>query len=257
MSTFLIGEAAELVGITPTALRYYEDIGLASAPSRGANGYRVYDDADVARLRFIAGVKGLGLPLADVKAIADASDVDDCSTVAHQVVELVAVRLAQTQTRIGELVALAAQLQTVAAHLADAPSAGPCGDACPCVSTDGVPAADGRTLVPLTRADDATTDGEPIACSLGAADVPDRVADWQALLALATGRESLPDGGVSLTFAGDADLATRVARLAAAEQQCCSFFTFTLHLTAGETRLDVEAPADAADVVAALFGGSG
>ena len=62
--------------------------------------------------------------MADVAELVTAYDVEDCSTVAHQVVELVAVRLAETQTRIGELVALAAQLQTVSARLADSPDLG-------------------------------------------------------------------------------------------------------------------------------------
>lgn len=53
-----------------------------------------------------------------------AYDVEDCSSVAHQVVEMVALRLAETQTRIGELVGLAAQLQGVSARLAEAPTAG-------------------------------------------------------------------------------------------------------------------------------------
>jgi hypothetical protein len=37
--------------------------------------------------------------------------------------------------------------------------------------------------------------------------------------------------------------AARVAALAAAETECCSFFTFTLTVTAGGLILDVEVPA--------------
>ena len=109
--TYRIAEAADLVGVPATTLRYYEDIGLMPAPGRRANGYRVYEERDLARLRFISATKNLGIPLADVKALAAAYDVEDCSSVAHQVVELVAARLAETQDRIGELVALAGQLQ--------------------------------------------------------------------------------------------------------------------------------------------------
>ena len=101
--TYRIAEAADAVGVPATTLRYYEDIGLMPAPGRGPDGYRVYADTDLVRLRFITAAKNLGIPLADVKALAAAFDVDDCSSVAHQMVELVALRLSETRTRISEL----------------------------------------------------------------------------------------------------------------------------------------------------------
>jgi len=107
--SYRIAEAASLVGVAPTTLRYYEDIGLLAAPARGSNGYRAYDEDDVARLRFVTAVKNLGIPLSDVRELVAAYGVEDCSTVAHHVVETVAARLTETQERIGELVALAAQ----------------------------------------------------------------------------------------------------------------------------------------------------
>ena len=251
--SYRIAEAADVVGVPATTLRYYEDIGLMPAPGRTPNGYRVYDEGDLARLRFITATKNLGIPLADVKALAAAYDVDDCSSVAHQVVEMVAERLSETQSRIGELVALAAQLQDVSARLAAAPTGGSCGDDCPCTTVTMEPGRTARTFVPLTLRpvhDDAP---EPIACSLPPGAVPDRVTDWQGVVARATDRQPV-DGGVSLTFPSDDDLAAQIAGLAAAEQRCCPFFTFTVRLTTGQLRLDVQAPADAADVVAAMFG---
>jgi DNA-binding transcriptional MerR regulator len=285
--SYRIAEAAGLLGVAPTTLRYYEDIGLVDKPSRGSNGYRAYDEDDLARLRFVTAVKNLGIPLSDVRELVEAYGVEDCSTVAHHVVEMVTTRLAETQDRIGELVALAAQLQTVAARLADAPAGTPCGDGCPCATAATGPLPDGRTLVPLTRRPDRPTSdrpagggappeagaarvveprpgptggetdpgvtGTPVACSLTAAEVPGRVTDWQALTARAVHREQI-DGGTALTFAADAGLAAEVARLAAAEQECCEFFDFTVRLTTGQVRLEVRAPADAVDVVTAMFG---
>ena len=92
-----------------------------------------------------------------------------------------------------------------------------------------------------------------IACSLDGADVPGRVVDWQALVPRATSREPIT-GGVALTFDASPELVADVARLAAAEQDCCAFFTFTVRLTTGRVRLEVQAPPEAADVVAAMFG---
>ncbi|WP_255354803.1 MerR family DNA-binding protein [Cellulomonas sp. Leaf334] len=205
-------------------------------------------------MRFITATKNLGIPLADVAELVKAYDVEDCSVVAHHVVEMVAVRLAETQTRIGELVALAAELQTVSVRLAGAPTSGPCRDGCPCATAAPEPLADRRTFVPLTRAPVvAAPDGPVIACSLDAGSVPDRISEWQALVARAVSRESIT-GGVALQFAASPELVAEVARLAAAEQDCCTFFTFTLTMTTGQVRLEVQAPQDAADVVAAMFG---
>jgi DNA-binding transcriptional MerR regulator len=252
--SYRIAEVADLVGVPATTLRYYEDIGLMDQPARGSNGYRSYADADVARLRFITATKNLGIPLTDVAELVKAYDVEDCSTVAHQVVEMVAVRLGETQTRIGELVALAAQLQTVAARLSEAPTSGACGDGCPCATAAPEPLADRRTFVPLTRSPAVAAPQAPaIACSLDAGAVPDRVSDWQAVIARAVHREPI-SGGVALELVASPELAAEVARLAAAEQDCCTFFTFTLRMTTGRIRLEVRAPDEAADVVAALFG---
>jgi hypothetical protein len=49
-------------------------------------------------------------------------------------------------------------------------------------------------------------------------------------------------------------LTVELARLAAAEYACCSFFTFTLTIGPAGVRLTVTAPPDAQPLVTALFG---
>ncbi len=61
-----IGQAAELSGITPKTIRYYESIGLIAAAPRTDGGYRSYGDNDVAFLRLIQRARGLGFSVADV-----------------------------------------------------------------------------------------------------------------------------------------------------------------------------------------------
>jgi len=90
----------------------------------------------------------------------------------------------------------------------------------------------------------------PIACTLTATGQAVRVDQWRALLHGAA-REPV-DGGVRISL--DAELAGQVAALAAAEQQCCAFFDFTLRLTGGRLWFEVRAPADAAPLHAELFG---
>ena len=62
-----IGELAERSGIEPTAIRYYERIGLMPAPARNPSGYRDYGDDAAARLSFIRAGQSIGLTLGEIR----------------------------------------------------------------------------------------------------------------------------------------------------------------------------------------------
>jgi DNA-binding transcriptional MerR regulator len=64
-----IGELAREFGLNPKTLRYYEEIGLLPPPERAENGYRLYDDANRQRLRFISQAKAVGLTLEEISQI--------------------------------------------------------------------------------------------------------------------------------------------------------------------------------------------
>lgn len=68
MGGYMIGEVADATGFTTSILRYYEDEGLLPAPERTSAGQRIYSDAHVGRLRFMARGKRLGLTLGDALA---------------------------------------------------------------------------------------------------------------------------------------------------------------------------------------------
>lgn len=63
-----IGAAAERSGVSAKMIRYYESIGLVSA-TRRANGYRDYDDTDIAMLQFVRRTRDLGFSLEEVGAL--------------------------------------------------------------------------------------------------------------------------------------------------------------------------------------------
>jgi hypothetical protein len=154
-----------------------------------------------------------------------------------------------------------ARLQAAAAQLRAEPDAGGCSDDCPCTaaatgsaSSPDVPQSDiGLMLAPATGPGD-----QAIACTLdgGIAAMQARVGEWQQVVGRATGRRPV-EGGVTLTYDHDSRLTVELARLAAAEYACCSFFTFAL--TVGPTGLAfaVTAPEEARDVVVAVFGAYG
>ncbi|MEU9121315.1 MerR family transcriptional regulator [Streptomyces sp. NPDC048506] len=64
-----IGEAAAAAGMTPRALRYYEQQGLLTA-RRTPAGHRTYDAEDVRRLRAVRELREAGLTVGDVRAFA-------------------------------------------------------------------------------------------------------------------------------------------------------------------------------------------
>ena len=57
MTAHKIGFAAKAAGVTVETVRYYEREGLLGTASRTDAGYRLYSDADVARLQFIRKAK--------------------------------------------------------------------------------------------------------------------------------------------------------------------------------------------------------
>jgi DNA-binding transcriptional MerR regulator len=74
MATMLIGAVAAKLGVNPRTLRYYEQLRMLSPAARTVSGYRVYDEAAVQRLAFIAKAKSLGLTLKEIRQILAVRD---------------------------------------------------------------------------------------------------------------------------------------------------------------------------------------
>lgn len=65
-----IKQAAEKIGISADTLRYYDKKGIVS-PKRRENGYRYYDDADIATLKNIIVMKYAHFSLTEMKAVEE------------------------------------------------------------------------------------------------------------------------------------------------------------------------------------------
>lgn len=65
-----IAELARRAGVAATAIRWYESQGVLPEPARLENGYRVYAQADLARLRLVVSLRRLGLGPEDAGRLA-------------------------------------------------------------------------------------------------------------------------------------------------------------------------------------------
>jgi DNA-binding transcriptional MerR regulator len=62
-----INEVAAEAGLTARAVRYYEEIGLLEPAARSDGDYRLYDESDLERLRFIRSLRDdAGFSLAQI-----------------------------------------------------------------------------------------------------------------------------------------------------------------------------------------------
>jgi len=66
---YSIGKFAEVTGLSPHTLRYYEKEGLISV-KRGRGGQRYYSEADLKWVDFIKRLKDTGMPIKEIKVYA-------------------------------------------------------------------------------------------------------------------------------------------------------------------------------------------
>jgi DNA-binding transcriptional MerR regulator len=239
----LITELSRASGFPSSALRYYERVGLLAPSGRSEGGYRLYDERAVDRLAFIGRAKRLGLTLDEIGDLVELWEDGPCAPVQTRLSGLVDAKVAGLDAQIDELARFRAQLAHVQRSLDSVEPADRCGPGCGC---DTEPADGSETPVTFGRA-------PAVACTLGSADVPDRLREWRAVLDRVEAREPTADG-IRLRFPRDAALLGSLADLAAREVGCCSFFTFTLTVDALGAWLGIGAPAEAHALVTDFFG---
>lgn len=107
------GELAKRTGCNLETIRYYEKIGLIPAPPRGANGYRVYGESHVRRLRFILRARELGFAIDEIHGLLQL--VDGGNQTCAEVRARTEQHLADVRAKIGDLRRIERVLATTAA----------------------------------------------------------------------------------------------------------------------------------------------
>jgi DNA-binding transcriptional MerR regulator len=101
-----IGEAARRAGVSPRALRYYEEQGLLTA-TRGSGGQREYTEDAVDRIRFFQQLYAAGLPS---RRIAELLPCIDTGSTTDQQRTMLADERTRISRQIDDLTAALARL---------------------------------------------------------------------------------------------------------------------------------------------------
>ncbi len=113
MKYYKIGQLANLVGVSPRTIRYYEEIGLLNSISRLEGGKRVYTDQDYQRLKFIKRLKHLGLTLAEMHELEDIYEIHGTNKkVLPRLLELLEGHVEKIEERVRNLEKLKSEILT-------------------------------------------------------------------------------------------------------------------------------------------------
>lgn len=106
---YQIGELSEKAEVTTQTIRYYERAGVLPEPQRARNGYRIYDEDDVERLRFVRSARALDFSLDDIQEILELRDQGTAPCT--YVMGLMNGQISAIDDRIRELERLRAELK--------------------------------------------------------------------------------------------------------------------------------------------------
>ena len=109
-----IGEAAELTGVSAKMIRHYEGIGLIPAASRTFANYRLYNDSDIHRLRFIKRSRNLGFSMKQIEALLGLWN--NPGRASAQVKKLAKAHADELAQKVRELQAMQRTLENLAKH---------------------------------------------------------------------------------------------------------------------------------------------
>jgi MerR family mercuric resistance operon transcriptional regulator len=105
---------ARRTGCNLETIRYYEKIGVMPEPPRTASGYRVYDERQVSRVRFILRARELGFAIEEIRGLLGL--VDGGTQTCAEVKERTERHLADVRAKIDDLKRIERVLAATAAQ---------------------------------------------------------------------------------------------------------------------------------------------
>jgi DNA-binding transcriptional MerR regulator len=74
MTTWTVGQVADLFGVTVRTLHHYDEIGLLVPSERSRAGYRLYTDGDLTRLQQVVVYRRLEMPLDEIATLLEGGE---------------------------------------------------------------------------------------------------------------------------------------------------------------------------------------
>lgn len=103
-----IGQASRDSGIKVPTIRYYESIGLLPSPPRTEGNRRLYDSADLRRLRFIRHARELGFEIDPIRELLNLAQEPDHPCESADRIAL--SHLSEIDSKIARLTALRSEI---------------------------------------------------------------------------------------------------------------------------------------------------
>ena len=110
-TTYDIAELARTAGVSSRTIRYYGELDLLKASSRGPGGRRLYGADAAERLRFISRLKTLGMSLEEIGKLNTSFDLGATPAMLKHLDSLLEMRLQEVTDRIRDLRDLESDLQ--------------------------------------------------------------------------------------------------------------------------------------------------
>ncbi len=108
---FSIGDLSRKTGVKVPTIRYYEQMGLISAPSRSEGNQRRYSQTELECLSFIKHARDLGLSIQAIRELMDLSAHPESPCIhADQIAQ---AHLSDVRARISQLKRLEAELERI------------------------------------------------------------------------------------------------------------------------------------------------
>lgn len=101
MSTYTIKDAAKLMNVPPSTIRYYDKEGLIPFIERKESGYRIFTEEAIATLKIIDCLKKTGMPIKDIRQFCQWVNEGDASL--EERYEMFLERKAAVEAQMAEL----------------------------------------------------------------------------------------------------------------------------------------------------------
>lgn len=117
--TLQIGDLARATGTSAKTIRFYEEAGVLPQPQRAENGYRLYGEEDIRRLRFVRNARSLDFSLDDLQEVLALRDQGQAPC--RYVIQLLEEKSVEVEERIHQLRLLQKELQLLLDRAGDLP----------------------------------------------------------------------------------------------------------------------------------------